>query len=36
LPQAQQPSGAGNMPTREAVFAQIRRMLWRGAQPQRG
>jgi AcrR family transcriptional regulator len=23
-------------PTREAVFAQIRRMLWRGAQPQRG
>jgi AcrR family transcriptional regulator len=36
LPQAQQPAGAGNMPTREAVFAQIRRMLWRGAQPQRG
>ncbi|MFM0174883.1 TetR/AcrR family transcriptional regulator [Paraburkholderia sediminicola] len=36
LPQAQQPAGAGNAPTREAVFAQIRRMLWRGAQPQRG
>jgi AcrR family transcriptional regulator len=36
LPQAQQPSGTGNTPTREAVFAQIRRMLWRGAQPQRG
>lgn len=35
LPQAQQPAGAGNTPTREAVFAQIRRMLWRGAQPQR-
>ncbi|MFM0124299.1 MULTISPECIES: TetR/AcrR family transcriptional regulator [unclassified Paraburkholderia] len=36
LPQAQQPAGADNTPTREAVFAQIRRMLWRGAQPQRG
>ncbi|ABE32293.1 bacterial regulatory s, tetR family protein [Paraburkholderia xenovorans LB400] len=35
LPQAQQPA-AHNTPTREAVFAQIRRMLWRGAQPQRG
>ncbi len=35
LPQAQQPD-ALNTPTREAVFAQIRRMLWRGAQPQRG
>ncbi|ASV98183.1 TetR/AcrR family transcriptional regulator [Paraburkholderia aromaticivorans] len=35
LPQAQQPAGH-NTPTREAVFAQIRRMLWRGAQPQRG
>jgi AcrR family transcriptional regulator len=34
LPQAQQPA-VGNVPTREAVFAQIRRMLWRGAQPQR-
>lgn len=34
LPQAQQPA-AHNTPTREAVFAQIRRMLWRGAQPQR-
>ncbi|MFM0338304.1 TetR/AcrR family transcriptional regulator [Paraburkholderia fungorum] len=33
LPQAQQPA-AGNAPTREAVFAQIRQMLWRGAQPQ--
>jgi AcrR family transcriptional regulator len=28
--------GNGKPPTREAVFAQIRRMLWRGAQPQRG
>jgi AcrR family transcriptional regulator len=36
LPQAQQPADAGNTPTRETVFAQIRRMLWRGAQPQRG
>ena len=27
---------AGRAPTREAVFAQIRRMLWRGALPQRG
>ncbi|MFM0227539.1 TetR/AcrR family transcriptional regulator [Paraburkholderia dipogonis] len=36
LPQAQQSADAGNAPTREAVFAQIRRMLWRGAQPQRG
>lgn len=35
LPQAQQPD-AHTAPTREAVFAQIRRMLWRGAQPQRG
>lgn len=35
LPQAQQPA-ASISPTREAVFAQIRRMLWRGAQPQRG
>ncbi|NPT53398.1 TetR/AcrR family transcriptional regulator [Paraburkholderia elongata] len=35
LPQAQQVAGS-NAPTREAVFAQIRRMLWRGAQPQRG
>jgi AcrR family transcriptional regulator len=35
LPQAQQ-AGTRNAPTREAVFAQIRRMLWRGAQPQRG
>ncbi|MFL9917263.1 TetR/AcrR family transcriptional regulator [Paraburkholderia fungorum] len=35
LPQAQQ-AAASNAPTREAVFAQIRRMLWRGAQPQRG
>jgi AcrR family transcriptional regulator len=35
LPQAQQPVDAHG-PTREAVFAQIRRMLWRGAQPQRG
>jgi AcrR family transcriptional regulator len=34
LPQAQQPATAGDAPTREAVFAQIRRMLWRGAQPQ--
>ncbi|HEX3635165.1 MAG TPA: TetR-like C-terminal domain-containing protein, partial [Paraburkholderia sp.] len=29
-------AAASNAPTREAVFAQIRRMLWRGAQPQRG
>jgi AcrR family transcriptional regulator len=36
LPQAQQSADAGNALTREAVFAQIRRMLWRGAQPQRG
>ncbi|WP_168795157.1 TetR/AcrR family transcriptional regulator [Paraburkholderia aromaticivorans] len=36
LPQSQQPAGAVNAPTREAVFAQIRRMLWRGAQTQRG
>lgn len=42
LPEAQQPAAAGSTanarhtPTREAVFAQIRRMLWRGAQPQRG
>jgi AcrR family transcriptional regulator len=36
LPQAQQPADAGKTPTREAVFAQIRRMLRRGAQPQRG
>lgn len=36
LPQAQQPAGAGHALTREAVFTQIRRMLWRGAQPQRG
>ncbi|SED86208.1 transcriptional regulator, TetR family [Burkholderia sp. WP9] len=35
LPQAQQPA-VHDTPTREAVFAQIRRMLWRGAQPQRG
>ena len=35
LPQAQQPA-ASTSATREAVFAQIRRMLWRGAQPQRG
>lgn len=35
LPKAQQ-AAASNAPTREAVFAQIRRMLWRGAQPQRG
>jgi AcrR family transcriptional regulator len=35
LPEAQQ-AAANNAPTREAVFAQIRRMLWRGAQPQRG
>jgi AcrR family transcriptional regulator len=35
LPQAQQ-TAASNAPTREAVLAQIRRMLWRGAQPQRG
>ncbi|OAJ58401.1 TetR family transcriptional regulator [Paraburkholderia ginsengiterrae] len=35
LPQAQQSADARG-PTREAVFAQIRRMLWRGAQPQRG
>ena len=35
LPQAQQPHGS-NAPTREAVLAQIRRMLWRGAQPQHG
>jgi AcrR family transcriptional regulator len=34
LPLPQQPAGAGDAPTREAVFAQIRRMLWRGAQPQ--
>ncbi len=34
LPQAQQ-SADDHGPTREAVFAQIRRMLWRGAQPQR-
>jgi AcrR family transcriptional regulator len=41
LPEAQQPptvdDAAGtHAPTREAVFAQIRRMLWRGALPQRG
>jgi AcrR family transcriptional regulator len=36
LPQAQQSADAGNALTREAVFAQIRRMLRRGAQPQRG
>ncbi|ACD17709.1 TetR/AcrR family transcriptional regulator [Paraburkholderia phytofirmans] len=36
LPQVQQPAGAVNSPTREAVFAQIRRMLWRGAQAQHG
>jgi AcrR family transcriptional regulator len=36
LPQAQQPANADNAPTREAVFAQIRRMLWRGAQAQHG
>ncbi|MFM0735767.1 TetR/AcrR family transcriptional regulator [Paraburkholderia xenovorans] len=35
LPEAQQPA-ASNAPTREAVLTQIRRMLWRGAQPQRG
>ncbi|RKF29843.1 TetR/AcrR family transcriptional regulator [Paraburkholderia fungorum] len=35
LPQAQQ-AAASSALTREAVFAQIRRMLWRGAQPQRG
>jgi AcrR family transcriptional regulator len=35
LPQAQQPADS-KTPTREAVFAQIRRMLWRGAQAQRG
>ena len=34
LPRAQQPA-ADSAPTREAVFAQLRRMLWRGAQPQR-
>lgn len=34
-PQAQQPA-TSSAPTREDVFAQIRRMLWRGAQPQRG
>ncbi|MFP3565661.1 TetR/AcrR family transcriptional regulator [Paraburkholderia sp. SIMBA_030] len=34
LPQAQQPP-ASKAPTREAVLAQIRQMLWRGAQPQR-
>lgn len=33
LPEAQQPRNASG-PTREAVLAQIRRMLWRGAQPQ--
>ncbi|HZZ06367.1 TetR/AcrR family transcriptional regulator [Paraburkholderia sp.] len=35
LPQAQQ-AAASNAPTREAVLEQIRRMLWRGALPQRG
>jgi AcrR family transcriptional regulator len=34
LPQAHQPA-ASKAPTREAVLAQIRQMLWRGAQPQR-
>ncbi|RDK04665.1 TetR/AcrR family transcriptional regulator [Paraburkholderia lacunae] len=34
LPRAQQPA-ALKAPTREAVLAQIRQMLWRGAQPQR-
>ncbi|MFM0645602.1 TetR/AcrR family transcriptional regulator [Paraburkholderia bryophila] len=33
LPEAQQPAGH-TAPTREAVLAQLRRMLWRGAQPQ--
>lgn len=32
LPEAQQPPGH-TAPTREAVLAQLRRMLWRGAQP---
>lgn len=32
LPEAQQPAGH-TAPTREAVLAQLRRMLWRGAQP---
>jgi AcrR family transcriptional regulator len=39
LPEAQQSTtvdNANHAPTREAVFAQIRRMLWRGALPQRG
>ncbi|CAB3783737.1 hypothetical protein LMG28614_01713 [Paraburkholderia ultramafica] len=42
LPEAQQSAtvddaaNANHAPTREAVFAQIRRMLWRGALPQRG
>jgi AcrR family transcriptional regulator len=38
LPEAQQTqqAAASGAPTREAVLAQIRRMLWRGAQPQRG
>ena len=45
LPEAQQAAAANAAdaaanapptPTREAVFAQIRRMLWRGAQPQHG
>nr|WKF57239.1 HTH-type transcriptional repressor FabR [Paraburkholderia busanensis] len=34
LPEAQQPAGHGG-PTREAILAQIRMMLWRGAQPRR-
>jgi AcrR family transcriptional regulator len=33
LPEAQHPAGH-TAPTREAVLAQLRRMLWRGAQPQ--
>jgi AcrR family transcriptional regulator len=40
LPEAQQSAtvdhAADHALTREAVFAQIRRMLWRGALPQRG
>ncbi|WP_345811668.1 TetR/AcrR family transcriptional regulator [Paraburkholderia sp. PREW-6R] len=35
LPASQHGTPSGQ-PTREAVFAQIRKMLWRGAQPQRG
>lgn len=35
LPEAQQTGPPAGTLTREAVFAQIRRMLWRGALPQR-